>query len=1820
MTLKIFVAAILVAGLGLGVVGGPTPFSLNPLGQYDDGANWELKEQHTPEHQLPDEGPTPEEIAQKNAENLARTVAHAYDLDMKAAPADMQGKGILKDADVELDFEGFEGAFPPTGWTTEATPDHVPPETWHQGESPYEGTYNANIEWDPDLIPQDEWLISESYDLSTGEAWKLDFWWMGSYHWMVTNPNCTLTVHISTDGGSSWTPLWNHFDFGTFDNWVYNNTVIDLDGYLTETDVMFGFQYHGSDGAQVGVDAVSINDAAPPVGRCCYGADFLTCEDLTQAECDDLGGHWNEFLNCTDNPCPEVPPNDEPENAITITNGETVTGSTAAATVDCPGVLDWEAVWYRFDAPYAENDVHIDYCGTPGDISTVGAVVYEEVLPLDCNTYIIAADYAFVDCGDGFTNPNMDFTRLPGPATYLFPVYADDGTKAGMDFQFDFALSESPPLPPGGSCSDPYPLTIGSADLPMDVTGLTTCGMGNVISGTSCLGSYDGGEDFIMELTLTEDIDLNVDMTSDASWTGLAIASDCSDFSSCIADATGSGSDQSLFAVPLTAGTYYIIVDTWPTPDCIPNFQLSFSEFVPSGGDNCSDPVSVKLPDDMTQGPDSDQYIDDNWTCGRLNDYENTCLGSYDGGEDIIYELDVAGDMTVDIEMSTSTSWTGLMIADACGDVDPCIASATGSTGDEALYGVELTTGFYYIMVDTWPSPDCIPSFTLTISPSEGGPENDDYADCTSLVGEVVDLPFNTNMATFDGPGGCLDSPNLWYCWEADCDGLATISLCGSGYDTKLAVYGGTDPTVDPLLGCNDDACGLQSELEVGVTAGNVYLIEVGGYGSSTGEGILNIDCVDCPPPPNDNCEDVTPVVLTSGVTETFTGNNECATEQCADFPGGHTWEAFTIETTSDVYLDYCGTSPAFGNAWLNLAIGCPCTDFTAGGDFNTDDCGDGNVTIFWDDLPAGTYYYPVMKDPENNASGPYTINVVAYSLSELQVDPAAVDFGVQAAGSTGSEQVDLTVVGGTPINYSITYIYNTKGKGTVPYTTLGLNAPEKGPVVEYVSPATKQGGDDVTTATVISGLPYYDTGTTDGYVDDYDEVCPFSGSTSPDVVYEYTPSADITVTISLCESGYDTKLYLYENSVTAGSPYACNDDADCALSYRSKLEELDLFAGNTYYIVIDGYGGASGDYTLDMFEYEAPDPFECPPGAGLEPEDCGDDTNGGCNMTPPSFTTIECGDTICGTVWADGGTRDTDWYQLTLYQTTTVTLDGSANFPFVIGFVDTADCALAAALDPYATGSPDEVATVSREAGPGVYYLFVSHQEYEGYPCGTDNDYWIGVDCPEGPVLWLSATPETGTLPGDATTPLSVNYDATDLEEGTYSAEVVINHDGAKKGTTTIPVDLEIGEVAPPSVVVDPVSIDFGTVVEGETGSDVLTISNGGGGSFNFDLLKDYGAKDLSGSYIETDNSFAPGETSTITLDLFNASTDWEWVMFVDVTFPVGVSIGAASNFVNPSDPGLLYQGNTGQVASWGDGSGYLDAGWSNADIDLTFDAGLTGDLTVDWYIEGDGYGDPPHDVSGTFNLPLFVDPATHWLSLSPETGTCPPDAPITVGFDATDLPGGVYTCDIVVVDDIPDKGETRVPVTIAVYEWDHVALDPDPVLAIEQNAVDPKTGTAYVGEMYDLGGYTLADVASATVNGLPATLVPGSSHPLVQGTALGLEFDLRQFCADEGWPEGVEPRDYDIVLTFGDASTMTISDEFDYLGHISGDLNMNGEVEVSDLVEMVTFMFSSGPAPEVMATMDVNGDCSVGDVSDLVYMVTYMFSSGPEPGYCTQ
>jgi hypothetical protein len=537
-----------------------------------------------------------------------------------------------------------------------------------------------------------------------------------------------------------------------------------------------------------------------------------------------------------------------------------------------------------------------------------------------------------------------------------------------------------PPAGPGDACDNPLYVNL-PGDLPYTSANNYTCGRGDNYPSDDMCYYFGDGEDGVYELDVASAID--VDFTFDpkgTTWSYFEITNACPPNGTCLGYAgSSSGSVASLTYVHLDPGTYWIIVDTWPTPDCIPDFDLSITASPTANeGDNCTDPL------DFTFGSADLPYtIADQYTCGRGNNYSNTCLGSYDGGEDIIMAITPTDDMNVDITLDPKgTTYTGLAIDAACPlDASTCLGKVTISGSDPGtIYNVSLTGGVtYYLMADTWPTPDCIPDFDVTFTAAAAGPENDNCADATP-IGDVTDLAFTTVPATFDGPGGCQTAPNLWYCYTASCTGLATISLCGSSYDTKMAVYDGCSCT-GAQLACNDDFCSVQSEVTIDVVAGQQYLIEVGGYSSNVGAGVLTTSCVVPVPPDNDYCEDA--VVHTCPAD--INGDNSFATNEnptCFD-DCGHAWEAFTIDEASDVTIDYCGTSPAFELVYISLYTDCPCTvagDYILADDTDWDLCGDGNVTMHFYGLDAGTYYLPILSCYEGYESdykeGPYHINI----------------------------------------------------------------------------------------------------------------------------------------------------------------------------------------------------------------------------------------------------------------------------------------------------------------------------------------------------------------------------------------------------------------------------------------------------------------------------------------------------------------------------------------------------------------------------------------------------------------------------------------------------------------------------------------------------------------------------------------------------------------------------------------------------------------------------------------------------------------------------
>ncbi len=132
-------------------------------------------------------------------------------------------------------------------------------------------------------------------------------------------------------------------------------------------------------------------------------------------------------------------------------------------------------------------------------------------------------------------------------------------------------------------------------------------------------------------------------------------------------------------------------------------------------------------------------------------------------------------------------------------------------------------------------------------------------------------------------------------------------------------------------------------------------------------------------------------------------------------------------------------------------------------------------------------------------------------------------------------------------------------------------------------------------------------------------------------------------------------------------------------------------------------------------------------------------------------------------------------------------------------------------------------------------------------------------------------------------------------------------------------------------------------------------------------------GAKDMTGCTVSVDQTgFLPGEPLDIQVTLYNGSPDNEWIEAFLIELPEGV------NLIGGTD---LFDGT--HSLFWQDGAGDgADAHWVGQGADMinqyqtavgTFtiqvDYGM-GDLDLPWTMNGDVYGAPPHDLTGTIHL----------------------------------------------------------------------------------------------------------------------------------------------------------------------------------------------------------------------------------------------------------
>jgi subtilisin-like proprotein convertase family protein len=362
-----------------------------------------------------------------------------------------------------------------------------------------------------------------------------------------------------------------------------------------------------------------------------------------------------------------------------------------------------------------------------------------------------------------------------------------------------------------------------------------------------------------------------------------------------------------------------------------------------------------------------------------------------------------------------NNSWDSVCAASAasnpacasCLTTAPGVATLVGNfTGGSTVdLGTHANGDFVDVIVEHAYGASCDQEFSFTNTDEVCGcmdPLANNYnMNATSDDGSCVYPPANnecvnafavttgtvavTNVnATGTDITGCTfnDILDVWYSFDASPNGgMLTVNTCGSSFDTGLALFdacGGTE------LACNDDFCGLQSQISVSV-GGGLHYIRFAGYNGQSGTGVLNVDFV--PYPVNNDCDDA--IALVPMVANVPYGLGLPAQTTAIGTLYGATGIGTCI-TAQDVFYSlevpyenhYTVTVNPFGGADVGFEVLDACAGVSLAC-INVNGPGQVESNVFLN-VPAGNYIIRVSGIATSAPEGQFLINVQAAPVTKV--------------------------------------------------------------------------------------------------------------------------------------------------------------------------------------------------------------------------------------------------------------------------------------------------------------------------------------------------------------------------------------------------------------------------------------------------------------------------------------------------------------------------------------------------------------------------------------------------------------------------------------------------------------------------------------------------------------------------------------------------------------------------------------------------------------------------------------------------------------------
>jgi hypothetical protein len=390
-------------------------------------------------------------------------------------------------------------------------------------------------------------------------------------------------------------------------------------------------------------------------------------------------------------------------------------------------------------------------------------------------------------------------------------------------------------------------------------------------------------------------------------------------------------------------------------------------------------------------------------TCGMVNNQTSsntTVCGSsnYYTGEDVVYVFTPTTTGNITITLTSSGSYTGLMLYDGCPSSavcsggGACVANAQSSTGNKTLCANVNAGTTYYLIIDSYAAPSCNP-FDISISAPTPSP-----AGSICSTAPVISLPYSATGQTTTCFGNDYTNASIGSCgsfYESGEDRVYALTVAGStcigvtlsnASTTSIGfqVYNGCPGNVGTTCVGNFGGANPLSGTVVLPAAGTYYIV-VDTWASPTSANYdIAVASLGAGPINDLPCS---ATVLPLNVN--LSGDNNCSSN--ASEPAAPVcWTNGTINT-----VWYSVVCPASGQLRIRTTLGtlsntqialysgtCGSLTYVACND-NAPSCGTSsynNSEILATGLTAGSTYF-IVVDGVGNLSGTFDIMAVDGSI-----------------------------------------------------------------------------------------------------------------------------------------------------------------------------------------------------------------------------------------------------------------------------------------------------------------------------------------------------------------------------------------------------------------------------------------------------------------------------------------------------------------------------------------------------------------------------------------------------------------------------------------------------------------------------------------------------------------------------------------------------------------------------------------------------------------------------------------------------------------------